>query len=91
MIDFRNTLIFPRPIYAHEWEKIIGLIVKERDFKKLYVAAMWCAKECSYRAEDWGGVKRRWSMRGILGSRRATRLAGVVITQWIWGATGRTI
>lgn len=55
MIDFRNTLIFPRPIYAHEWEKIIGLIVKERDFKKLYVAAMLCAKECRYRAEDWGG------------------------------------
>lgn len=47
--------MFPRPILAREWERVIERVARERDFARLYVAAMMCAKECRYRAEDWGG------------------------------------
>lgn len=50
-----NEIIFPREIAAAEWERIIYELWDERDFAKLYVAAMLCAKECRYRAEDFGG------------------------------------
>lgn len=50
-----NSVPFPRPIYAGDWEEIVFEIGRERDFRTLYVAALMCAKECRYRAEDYGG------------------------------------
>lgn len=57
---FMNEIVFPREISAAEWERIIYELWDERDFAKLYVAAMLCAKECRYRAEDFGGEEWRY-------------------------------
>ncbi|MGN0884796.1 MAG: hypothetical protein ACI4P6_06325 [Candidatus Spyradosoma sp.] len=61
-----NETISERGISAAEWERIIYELWDECDFEKLYVAAMLCAKECRYRAEDFGGEEWRYWTRADL-------------------------
>lgn len=50
-----NSIVFPRPIRARDWEQIVETIGRRGSYERLYVAALMCAKECRYRAEDFGG------------------------------------